>query len=91
MRSYIQNSKGHLWKKNESGSVDIFGLEADPHNGPLCVQCGYAFCHHCDHEPKYTCAEWEAKVVVHKESKRRRKVNEHERVSERATAHRRRP
>lgn len=27
--------------------VDIFALDIDVHNGPLCVDCGRVTCHHC--------------------------------------------
>lgn len=44
---YMTNTKGHQWRTNEDGSIDIFGYDAGLHNGPICVLCGYSFCHHC--------------------------------------------
>lgn len=37
----------HDWERNEDGSIDIFGMESEFHNGPLCIRCGYSYCHHC--------------------------------------------
>ena len=44
---YIQNTRGHVWKTNEQGSVDIFAFVSVQHNGPECILCGYKFCHRC--------------------------------------------
>lgn len=30
-----------------SFGVDVFALDAGWHNGPRCVDCGMALCHHC--------------------------------------------
>jgi len=49
------NNRGHIWKTEEDGDVDIFGLEAGNHNGPVCINCGYAFCHHCQDLPDEDC------------------------------------
>ena len=39
----------HDWKREEDGSIDIFGYESgDYHNGPGCKRCGWGYCHHCD-------------------------------------------
>ena len=38
--------KGHVWKKKD-GRVDMFALDAEPHNGPRCEKCNLGFCHHC--------------------------------------------
>jgi hypothetical protein len=52
-RFYITDPKGHEWQIDEdTGMVDIFAFDVDGHNGPLCVKCGYAFCHHCKTEIK---------------------------------------
>lgn len=56
MKDYITNTKGHEWKLDEDdGEVDIFALDYDIHNGPMCINCGYSFCHHCDKEPLEYC------------------------------------
>lgn len=42
---------GHVWKIDEYGDVDLFAYYlGDYHNGPLCVNCGFGFCHHCTKE-----------------------------------------
>jgi hypothetical protein len=49
---------GHVWKRDEydKRSIDIFGYEAGSyHNGPVCVNCGYGFCHHCQDGPTKPC------------------------------------
>ena len=45
----------HEWKRDEDGTVDVFGFDADTHNGPVCVRCGYGYCHHCQKEPSAPC------------------------------------
>jgi hypothetical protein len=46
------NTRGHVWRREEYDprEVDIFGFCSDDgfHNGPVCVVCGYGFCHHCN-------------------------------------------
>lgn len=54
-RGYELNTRGHVWQKDEDGDIDIFGHESDPHNGPVCVRCGYGFCHHCHELPEVDC------------------------------------
>lgn len=49
----------HLWKtydgqgtvnKNDP-NIDICAYSSgDVHNGPVCINCGYGFCHHCHPE-----------------------------------------
>ena len=52
-RDYIENANGHVWKKDEDGNVDSLAMDVEFHNGPVCVNCGYSFCEHCDsHELK---------------------------------------
>lgn len=38
----------HVWREDARGSIDIFALEYDIHNGPRCVVCGRSACHHCE-------------------------------------------
>lgn len=45
----------HLWRRMRNGEVDIFGLDVDYHNGPICVACGEAFCHHCEDVDSLEC------------------------------------
>lgn len=56
----------HRWQTDERGEVDVFaGVDVGYHNGPLCVNCGYSFCEHCDPDgydsecevPTETCSE----------------------------------
>lgn len=41
------NNRGHVWKTEDDGDVDIMANAGGIHNGPECVKCGYSFCHHC--------------------------------------------
>jgi hypothetical protein len=52
---YETESRGHIWRRNSQGEVDIFAFESGMHNGPLCDICGYAFCHHCHEVPEMDC------------------------------------
>jgi len=38
----------HHFRKEEDGSVDVFALDADYHNGPYCLRCDEYFCMHCN-------------------------------------------
>jgi len=55
--SYELDPKGHEWRKNDDGTVDVFGLDDDIgfHNGPICVKCYYSFCEHCNRGPIEEC------------------------------------
>lgn len=44
----------HKWQKLLDGSINHFGDRGGFHNGPICVECGYSFCEHC--QPK----EWDS-------------------------------
>jgi hypothetical protein len=57
MRAYELDPKGHEWAKNDyDGEVDIFAYNPSEYcNGPLCVKCGYGFCHHCESVPDCKC------------------------------------
>lgn len=50
-----EKSRGHEWRKDEDGHVDVFAYEVGFHNGPVCVKCGYYFCHHCQTQPTKDC------------------------------------
>lgn len=53
----VNKNHGHIWKKDEDGSLDIFAYSIGNHNGYECILCGYGFCHHCQTEldiPKCT-------------------------------------
>lgn len=53
---YETETRGHVWKRESDGSIDIFaGGDDDRHNGPACVNCGYSFCHHCESVPDNDC------------------------------------
>jgi hypothetical protein len=43
----------HQWYRHEDGNVDTFRLDIDFHNGPQCMVCGEAFCHHCSRPSCY--------------------------------------
>jgi hypothetical protein len=57
MRPYELNPMGHVWRRNDyNEEVDVFGYEeGEYHNGPVCVRCGYGFCHHCGDRPCTPC------------------------------------
>ena len=42
--------KGHELILDEYGSIDIWVLDYDYHNGPGCAKCGISWCHHCMNE-----------------------------------------
>lgn len=44
--AYIEDH-GHKLRRDEDGGIDIFGLDYENHNGPICVRCLKAWCHHC--------------------------------------------
>ncbi len=49
-RSYVTNPNGHQWAtlpEEDGGGINFFAQEAEFHNGPMCVKCGYTFCEHC--------------------------------------------
>jgi len=52
MYDYEKETRGHIWKRDETGNVDIFAYDYDYHNGPRCIKCGYGFCHHCSKLPQ---------------------------------------
>jgi hypothetical protein len=64
VRPYITNTKGHVWKLDEDGRVNEFAHEYEYHNGPVCVRCGYEFCHHCNDLPEKICPVTEREVNV---------------------------
>lgn len=39
--------QGHDWVREENGSIDIFYVDSNEHNGPGCIKCEFSFCHHC--------------------------------------------
>jgi hypothetical protein len=56
MRPYVLNPKGHEWRKDAFGDIDIFAYNPSKYcNGPVCAKCGYGFCHHCDSVPDCRC------------------------------------
>ena len=51
MRDYVTNPNGHVWEtlpEEDGGGINFFAQEAEFHNGPRCVKCGFTFCEHCD-------------------------------------------
>lgn len=56
-RAYEVNTFGHEWVKNDDdGSINIFAFNPSRFcNGPLCIKCGYGFCHHCQKLPTIKC------------------------------------
>lgn len=66
-----KNRRGHVWKKEEDGDIDIFGMSAGHHNGPVCVKCGYGFCHHCHELPQMDCPKATKRKAKKKKTKRK--------------------
>jgi hypothetical protein len=52
---FEENPRGHIWRLDEYGEIDLFGLDYDNHNGPICVVCEDSFCHHCQAGPDNDC------------------------------------
>ena len=71
-RPYELKRRGHVWKKDEDGYVEIFAYAEGHHNGPQCVKCGYGFCHHCREVPAHDCAKAKPKRKVKKAKRRLR-------------------
>ena len=48
----VQTSAGgHHWyrdKNYEEPKVDVWRLDVDRHNGPMCRMCNEVFCEHCE-------------------------------------------
>ena len=42
-----ERSRGHTWKRDSSGEIDIFAIESGFCNGPQCTTCGFGECWHC--------------------------------------------
>jgi hypothetical protein len=40
--------RGHVFATDEFGKIDMWAWDGEYHNGPICVICNDAFCHHCD-------------------------------------------
>jgi hypothetical protein len=47
---YVANPNGHVWQLDEDGLVDIYALDFEFHNGPMCKVCWLSFCEHCQRE-----------------------------------------
>ena len=53
-----KTDKGHVWAtyEDDPNEVDIFAYTRGTiHNGPVCINCGYGFCHHCKDVPAQEC------------------------------------
>lgn len=56
LTKHLNDVRGnHIWKLEEDGNVDVWGLDAGYHNGPKCILCGYSYCYHCHDEPPVEC------------------------------------
>jgi hypothetical protein len=62
---------GHVWKRDDfdKQSIDIFGKSGGYHNGPVCVNCGYGFCHHCQDKPTKPCPGKKKRRAGHKKDR----------------------
>jgi len=54
-KKYELNPMGHVWERNEDGSVNALAFDYDDHTGPRCVVCGYVFCDNCQEMPDEEC------------------------------------
>jgi hypothetical protein len=41
----------HEWYLNDDGEIDTSAYYEENHNGPMCMRCGYSYCHHCQDGP----------------------------------------
>lgn len=37
----------HIWRLDDKGEIDMYGMEFDGHSGPICDRCGYSYCKYC--------------------------------------------
>jgi Fe2+ or Zn2+ uptake regulation protein len=51
-----KNTRGHVWKLNDRGHVDIDG-SSDFHNHVQCSKCGYVYCIACHDIPPKACTK----------------------------------
>lgn len=51
---FFKNGK-HEWYLDENGEIDMFAYQEDYHNGPVCKNCGYFYCEHCDENVNESC------------------------------------
>lgn len=50
-RSALYLNRGHCWKEDEDGIIDVFAYAIGHHAGPVCVKCGWSRCWHCYADP----------------------------------------
>jgi hypothetical protein len=50
------DTRGHVWKLNSSGHVDVDG-SSDFHNHVQCEKCGYVYCIACYTVPPKACTK----------------------------------
>lgn len=50
-----QGAKGHHWETYVSDGNIIYHDLGGYHGGPICKNCGYSYCQHCDDEPDEEC------------------------------------
>jgi hypothetical protein len=51
-----QGERRDHWRM-DGDKIDIFGMEYEHHNGPVCDSCGYSYCHHCESGLTEDCAK----------------------------------
>lgn len=47
----VMRERGHTPVLDDDGSLDIFIMDYDIHNGPGCSVCGWSTCWHCNSSP----------------------------------------
>lgn len=40
----------HLWRRDESGNIDVWAFEEGYCNGPVCTRCHHSECVHCNED-----------------------------------------
>lgn len=50
----------HTWRK-DGEDIDIFAVDQEYHNGPICERCYEGYCLHCDPDCyRYVCPDAQA-------------------------------
>lgn len=64
---------GHVLRRDEDGDIDTFAYSIGYCNGPTCINCHDAWCHHCKGpEHIQPCIGKEATEAADKEARRQR-------------------
>jgi len=59
----------HKWQKLGNGEINDFAMSEGFHNGPVCVECGFHFCEHCQPEERESECPGRAGFQVYRDNK----------------------